>query len=84
MRKASAVLLVIFILISSAALSLADEKKDHICFRALDSDKDDLVTLQEFEKAYGNEKEKFIAADTDKDGKLTHEEYHGMLGHGSQ
>ena len=56
---------------------------DHICFRAIDSNKDGSVTLQEFEKFFENGKEKFNEADLDKDGKLSHDEYHSMLGHGS-
>ncbi len=61
----------------------ADEKKDHICFRAIDADNDGHVTFQEFEKYYGDDKAKFEAADLDKDGRLTHDEYHDLLGHGS-
>ena len=49
MKKSVTVLITIF-LIFSTAHCLADEKKDHICFRALDSNKDGFVTLQEFEK----------------------------------
>ena len=84
MRKASTALLILFLLISTVAFCLADEKKDHACFRALDSDQDDMVTFQEFEKAYGNDRQKFNDADMDEDGKLTHDEYHEFLGHGSQ
>ena len=83
MRKASTVLLILFFLISTAAFCLADEKNDHVCFRALDSNDDDMVTFEEFEKAYGDDREKFNVADTDEDGKLTHDEYHELLGHGS-
>ena len=61
----------------------ADDKKDHICFRALDADRDGLVTLAEFAKYYQNDEAKFKAADVDQDGKLTHDEYHDLLGHGS-
>ena len=67
-----------------AALCRADEKADHVCFRALDSDQDGLVTFQEFEKVYEKGKEKFDKADADKDGKLTHDEYHEILGGGSE
>ena len=83
MKKTGAVLLIFILLTSSAALCLADEKKDHICFRVLDSNKDGEVTFQEFENFYENENEKFKDADKDEDGKLTHEEYHNILGHGS-
>ena len=83
MRKTSAILLITIFLTSSVALCLATEKKDHVCFKVLDSNKDDMVTFQEFEKFYGNDKEKFSDADMDDDGKLTHDEYHNILGHGS-
>jgi hypothetical protein len=83
MKKTSAILLITIFLTSSVALCLANEKKDHVCFRVLDSNKDDMVTFQEFEKFYGNDKEKFNDADMDEDGKLTHDEYHNILGHGS-
>ena len=83
MKKTSAILLITIFLTSSVALCLADENKDHVCFRVLDSNKDDMVTFQEFEKFYGNDKEKFNDADMDEDGKLTHDEYHNILGHGS-
>ena len=62
---------------------LADENKDHVCFRVLDTDKDGKVTYAEFEKVYGDDKQKFKEADTDNDGNLTHDEYHFFLGHGS-
>ena len=83
MKKTSAILLITIFLTSSVALCLANEKKDHVCFRVLDSNKDDMVTFPEFEKFYGNDKEKFNDADMDEDGKLTHDEYHNILGHGS-
>jgi Ca2+-binding EF-hand superfamily protein len=83
MKKTSAILLITIFLTSSVALCLANEKKDHVCFRVLDSNKDGMVTFQEFEKFYGNDKEKFNDADMDEDGKLTHDEYHNILGHGS-
>jgi hypothetical protein len=76
-------LFVTIFLTTSVAINWADEKKDHVCFRVLDSNKDGVVTYQEFEKIYGDEKEKYDAADHNKDGKLTHDEYHDMLGHGS-
>ncbi len=42
-----------------------------------------MVTFQEYEKYFGNDKTKFNEADLDKDGQLTHDEYHNLLGHGS-
>jgi Ca2+-binding EF-hand superfamily protein len=83
MKKTATVLLITIFLTLSVALSLADENKDHVCFRVLDSNKDGYVTFEEFDKYYGNDKEKFNKADTDEDGKLTHDEYHHILGHGS-
>jgi len=81
--KTRAILLIVILLTSSVALCLADENKDHVCFRVLDSNKDGMVTFHEFEQFYENDKEKFNEADVDKDGKLTHDEYHNILGHGS-
>ena len=83
MKKTRAILLLIIFLASPVTICLADEKEDHVCFRSLYSNKDGEVTFQEFEKFYGNEKEKFQDADKDEDGKLTHDEYHDILGHGS-
>jgi len=82
-KKVIAMLLMNIFIISAAILCEADEQKDHICFRAIDSNKDGSVTLQEFEKFFENGKEKFNEADLDKDGKLSHDEYHSILGHGS-
>ena len=61
----------------------ADETKDHVCFRVLDTDKDGLVTLEEFARHYGDDEDRFRAADADRDGRLTHDEYHELLGHGA-
>ena len=72
-----------FMLTVSAVPAGADETKDHVCFRALDTDKDGLVTLEEFARHYGDDEAQFRAADTDRDGRLTHDEYHDLLGHGS-
>jgi Ca2+-binding EF-hand superfamily protein len=83
MMKTSAIVLICIFLISPVAFCQADENKDHVCFRVLDSDKDGVVTFQEFREFYDNAKEQFSQADVDKDGKLTHDEYHTILGHGS-
>ena len=83
MMKKMTILLIGIIVFSSIPLALADENKDHVCFRALDENQDGEVTLQEFERFYKNADEKFKAADADRDGKLTHDEYHDSLGHGS-
>ena len=81
--KLSAIPLIGIFLISTVFICKANESKDHVCFRALDSNKDGMVTFQEFKRAYGDDKEKFNMADENKDGKLTHDEYHDLLGHGS-
>ena len=83
MKKSIAAALIIFLLAVSASFCWADEEKDHVCFRVLDSNKDGLVTFQEFQKVYGNDEKKFKEADVDKNGNLTHDEYHDILGHGS-
>ena len=77
------ILLTALMITSSAALGLAGETKDHICFRVLDTNGDGVVTLSEFEAHYGQSAEKFKAADADQNGELTHDEYHVSLGHGS-
>ena len=83
MMKTLTVLLMGIFVISIGSLALADENKDHICFRALDVNQDGQVTLQEFERVYKDGADRFKEADADKDGKLTHDEYHDSLGHGA-
>ena len=82
-RRCMIVLSVVFLMTSFFSVSWADEAKDHICFRVLDTDKDGQVTFEEFARHYGQDEARFKAADVDLDGKLTHEEYHTFLGHGS-
>ncbi len=76
-------LLLAVIIICLTSLSLADEEKGHVCFRTVDSDKDGKVTLQEFEKYFKDDLERFKTIDLNKDGVLTHDEYHEPVGHGS-
>ena len=83
MNKICVIFIIASILSVSMSLGWADEKKDHICFKILDSNDDGMVTFQEFEKYFGKDKAKFNEADLDKDGQLTHDEYHSLLGHGS-
>lgn len=83
MQNIGVMLMLATILALPVSLCGAAEKKDHICFRALDADKDGRVTLQEFAKHYGDDKALFNAADVDQDGRLTHDEYHKLLGHGA-
>jgi Ca2+-binding EF-hand superfamily protein len=82
-KKSIAAVFITIFLTTSVVLCWADEKKDHVCFRVLDSNKDGMVTFQEFEKIYGNDEKKFNEADANKDNNLTHDEYHNLLGHGS-
>ncbi|MGD8701114.1 MAG: EF-hand domain-containing protein [Desulfosarcina sp.] len=83
MKIAIASLFFTIFLTAAVGFSSADEKRDHVCFRVLDSNKDGVVTYPEFEKIYSDEKDKYDAADLDNDGKLTHDEYHDLLGHGN-
>ena len=78
-----ALILIAAVAVFSAGVAVADESRDHICFRALDANRDGEVTPQEFEKHYENAQETFDKADKNKDGRLTHDEYHDMLGHGA-
>ena len=83
MKKITVFLLMILISMISANFSLANEKKNHTCFRIVDSNKDGEITFQEFEKFFGNDTERFKKADLNKNGRLSHDEYHELLGHGS-
>ena len=82
MKSIVVMLVGIFVLVSGS-LGVADENKDHVCFRALDANQDGEVTLEEFERFYKDAADRFKAADADQDGTLTHDEYHDSLGHGS-
>jgi len=64
------------------AVCVGSESKDHVCFRAIDSDQDGKVTLEEFKVIFGEDDEKFKAVDLNEDGTLSHDEYHQSLGHG--
>ena len=83
MKKSIVFILMIIVSITLANFCTADEKKNHICFRIVDTNKDGEVNFQEFEKYFGNDIERFNEADLDKNGKLSHDEYHEFLGHGS-
>jgi hypothetical protein len=65
------------------AVCFGGESKDHICFRAIDTDQDGKVTFEEFKVVLGDDKEKFKTVDLNQDGTLSHDEYHQYLGHGS-
>ena len=83
MKKCLFICLVFTTFLTFNTLCFGDEKKDHICFRSVDADKNGKVTYQEFEKVFGNDKAKFQAIDDNKDGILSHSEYHKSLGHGA-
>ena len=76
-------IVVIMMIFISNTFCLGNEKRDHICFRLVDADKDGIVTLQEFTKIFSDEKLKFEEVDQNNDGKLSHDEYHQAIGHGS-
>ena len=70
------------ILVSLIPLSQSfadDSAEDHICFKRIDSNRDDIATFQEFEKFYGNDPKKYQEIDQDKDGKVSHDEYEDYL-----
>ena len=52
--KTSAILLIVIFLTSSVALCLADENKDHVCFRVLDLNKDGKLTHDEYHNILGH------------------------------
>lgn len=83
MKKGIVTIAVSVVLALSAAPGFAQAKKDHICFRAVDADRNGEVTYTEYEKFFENGRDKFIRIDLDKNGRLTHDEYHKSLGHGS-
>ena len=79
MKKLTVFFLMIIVSITSANFCLANEKKNHPCFRIVDSNKDGEDTFQEFAKFFGNDNERLKEADLDKNGKLSHDEYHKLL-----
>ena len=83
MKKTLFLSIVVIIIFISNGFCFGNEKRDHVCFRIVDADKDGIVTLQEFTKILGDDKLKFDEVDLNNDGKLTHDEYHQALGHGS-
>jgi len=84
MNKFLLLCLVVITIFISNTFCLANEEKDHICFRVVDKDKDGKVTFQEFINVFGDDKTKFEAIDLNDDGNLTHDEYHQSLGHGAE
>lgn len=83
MKRTGTILILASCLILSSIPCGAEAKNDHLCFRALDADKDGRVSFEEFAAHYGNDAARFKAVDADQDGQLTHDEYHDFLGHGS-
>ena len=84
MKKGMVCLSALWILTAWIGMAAAGDRAGHICFRRIDADQDGKVSLKEFAVYYGEDKDKFKAADTDGDGRLTHDEYHDFLGHGAQ
>ena len=57
--------------------SRGETGQGHICFFAMDKDRDGYVSLEEFTAAYGEDAaDEFAAQDADGDGLLVHEDYH--------
>ena len=83
MRKSCVYCLVLIAILGSLSVCYGNEKKGHICFRAIDADNDGTVTFQEFNKIFGENKKQFDEIDLNGDGKLSHDEYHESLGHGA-
>lgn len=83
MKNGLIVIILVGFFLMWAGLAVAGEGGDHICFRRVDTDKDGIVTFKEFAVHYGKDEKKFKAADANGDGQLTHDEYHGFLGHGA-
>jgi hypothetical protein len=83
MRKFFLIVLVAVFSVLQAGLCFSEEKRDHVCFRVVDADKNGEVTFEEFQKHFGEDKSLFESADLDKSGTLSHEEYHSLLGHGA-
>ena len=79
-------LLGIFTLISAMTLVggnvalAAHEEEGHICFFAIDTDKDGRMTIEEFQTAYPNAStESFERFDADSSGDVSHDEYEAGL-----
>ncbi len=80
MQKTLAIIITTILILFSLSPGFAgDESENHICFKQVDSNHDEIVTFQEFEKFYGNDPERFQAMDQDNDKKITHDEYEEYL-----
>lgn len=82
MLKVIPMLLLVLCLSAESAFADEEETEDHICFRTIDMNSDEIVTPGEFAAYYNIDL--FAAVDKDQDGLLTHDEYHVYLGHGAQ
>jgi len=83
MKSVIAACVFILVLVPLTGVCSAEEEKGHICFMVVDENKDGEMTFQEFEKYFGNNKERFSQIDLNKDGKLSHDEYHESLDRGT-
>ena len=80
MKNSIVACLVLLVLLFSTPCSFAgDSAEDHICFKRIDSNHDDIVTFDEFKKFYGDDLKKYQEMDQNKDGQLTHDEYEEYL-----
>ena len=82
MKTGITVLCTLLIVGTWTGWSMAEQEPDHICFRKIDTDRNGTVTRSELAVYYGEDDKKFKSADGNADGVLTHDEYHGYLGHG--
>ena len=81
MRRYISMCLIVFIIVAATALCFGDGHKHHVCFKAIDADKDGVVTYLEFRQFLGDDKSKYDEIDLDDNGTLSHDEYHKSLGH---
>lgn len=68
------------ILCFGPAAALAASEEGHVCFFAMDANRDGFLDWEEFAAVYGEDsQELFASLDTDGDGLLVHEEYHDAV-----
>jgi len=76
MKKLITWVLILFVLTPiSISIATEDHAGDYICFRRIDTNKDDMVTKEEFSKFFPGKPELFQKVDQDQDGKISHDEH---------
>jgi Ca2+-binding EF-hand superfamily protein len=77
MRTGWVVCILGLMLVMPVSMSLADDAhgENHICFKQIDSNGDDAVTMEEFEKVFKPAGDLFKKMDLDQDGTISHDEY---------